>query len=250
MRLAVILSIVCVVATPAPAIGQNSPLDRLLGKIPPIFGSGPGQPKVSIPATPVLPGLTIVADRAGPGDAAGFDLGGFRLGMSEAAIEATMKARGLKAEGVTRFVDFESQVRSLINIRGGQGGAETKRSVLGEASLRDDAGGTYMLRMLVWPDGSHLESVTYLAPQGTAVADWQRMLTAKWGRPREESVRDQWQATWGTRGSDGVTARAEVGPRGGTVRISSPDGSHARPGALVEQATDSFMAARARKPTL
>lgn len=250
MRLAVILPIVCALATSAPAIGQNTPLDRLLGKIPPIFGSGPGQPKVSIPATPVLPGLTTVADRTAPGDAVGFDLGGFRLGMSEAAIEATMKARGLKAEGVTRFVDFESQVRSAINTRDGQGGAGTKRSVLGEASLRDDAGGTYMLRMLVWPDGSHLESVTYLAPQGTAVADWQRMLTAKWGRPREESVRDQWQATWGTRGSDRVSARAELGPRGGSVRISSPDGTAQRPGALVDQAVDAFMAANARKPAL
>ncbi len=250
MRLAAIVPIVCALATSAPAIGQNSPLDRLLGKIPPFFGSGLGQPKITVPTTPVLLGLTTVAERAGPGDAAGFDLGGFRLGMSEAAVEATMKARGLKAEGVTRFVDFESQVRSAINTRGGQGGVETKRSVLGEATILDDAGGRFMLRMLVWPDGAHLESITYLAPQGTTVADWQRMLTAKWGRPREESVRDQWQAMWGRRGSDRVTARAELGPRGGSVRISSPDGTADRPGVLVEQAVDNFMATHGRKPAL
>lgn len=65
------------------------------------------------PAPPVLPGLTTVADRAGPGDAAGSELGGFRLGMSTAAIEATMKAHDLRVKGVTRFVDFKSQVRTM-----------------------------------------------------------------------------------------------------------------------------------------
>lgn len=249
MRLVVIAPIVLALAMSAPAIGQTTPLDRLLGKIPSIFGNGSGQPKVTIPSTPILPGLTAVADRTAPGDAAGFDLGGFRLGMSEAAVIATMKARGLRAEGATRFVDFESQVRSAIGMRGGQAGA-TEGNVLGEATYRDDAGGTYMLKMLVWPDGSHLESITYLAPQGTAVAEWRRMLTAKWGRPVQETIRDQWQAAWGTRASDAVTARAELGPRGGSVRIASPDGAYQRPGALVEQAVDGFMATRARKPTL
>ena len=246
MRLTFALPFLCLLA--APALAQT-PLDKLLEKVPSLFGS-PSGPRVALPPTPDIPALTRPAERTAAGDPATFDLGGFRLGMSEAAIDANVRARRLKAAAVTRFVDFESQVRSRINARGGVGGGETKRGALGEATLQDDAGGRYMLKLLVWPDGSHLSEITYLAPEGTSVVEWRRMLTEKWGRPREEKVGDQLRARWGSGAWNKVTARADLGPRGGTVTITSPDGVSEQPTRLVEQAADAFIAGRAKKPTL
>jgi len=245
------LTIALVVGLAAvPATAQRAPITKLLDKIPSVFGSRPTQPVITMPATPVIVGLTRAADRSVPGDPVTFDLGGFRLGMSEAEVSEVAMSRKLITKGATRFVDFEGQVRSAINIAGGAGGAPTRRSVLGEATLQDDAGGRYMLRMLVWPDGSHLSGITYIAPQGTAAADWRQMLVTKWGTPHQESGRDTFSARWGKAGLDGYHADADVGLRGGTVGIGSPDGSSRRPAALVAQATDAFIAARARKPTL
>ncbi|MDQ1229687.1 hypothetical protein [Sphingomonas sp. SORGH_AS_0879] len=232
-----------------PATAQRPPITKLLDKIPSVFGSGPKQPAITLPATPVILGLTRAADRSVAGDPVTFDLGGFRLGMSEAEVTAVIASRKLTNRGVTRYVDFESQVRSLINIRGGVGGVETRRGVLGEATLQDDAGGRYMLKTLVWPDGAHLSSIVYLAPQGTAAAEWRRMLVEKWGRPREEQPGDTFGARWGG-GTSAFRAAANLGPRGGTVEIAQPEGSSQQPGKLVEQATDAFIAARARKPSL
>ena len=244
------LTIALVIAPAAvPATAQRAPITKLLDKIPSVFGSGPKQPAITLPATPVIVGLTRAADRSIAGDPVTFDLGGFRLGMSEAEVSAVIASRNLTNRGVTRYVDFESQVRSLINIRGGVGGVETRRGVLGEATLQDDAGGRYMLKTLVWPDGAHLSSIVYLAPQGTATAEWRRMLVEKWGRPREEQPGDTFGARWGS-GTSAFRASADLGPRGGTVEIAQPEGSSQQPGKLVEQAADAFIAARAKKPTL
>ncbi len=159
--------------------------------------------------------------------------------MSEAEVSAVIATRKLTSRGVTRFVDFESQVRSAINISGGAGGVETRRSVLGEATLQDDAGGRYVLKTLVWPDGAHLSSIVYLAPQGTSVAEWRRMLVEKWGTAREEQPGDTFTARW-SKGGSGIRASANVGPQGGTVRIAPPEGSAQQPSRLVEQAADAF----------
>ncbi|WP_017977974.1 hypothetical protein [Sphingomonas melonis] len=232
-----------------PAVAQRAPITRLLDKVPSLLGSGPKQPSIPMPATPVIVGLTKAADRTVVNDAATYDLGGFRLGMSEAEAEAVARERGLTTKRVLRYVDFETQVRSAINIRGGSAGVPTKRGVLGEATLVDDAGGRYMLKTLVWPDGAHLSSIVYLAPQGTTAAEWRRMLVEKWGKPREDETRETFTARWGGAGN-GFRAAANVGPRGGTIEIAQPDGSRQQPGKLVEQAADAFIAARAKKPTL
>lgn len=246
MRLTIAL-VIGLAAVPASA--QRAPITRLLDKIPSLLGSGPMQPSITMPATPVIVGLTKAADRTVASDPATYDLGGFRLGMSEAEAEAVAKGRGLTTKTVMRYVDFETQVRSAINIRGGAAGVPTKRGVLGEATLVDDAGGRYMLKTLVWPDGAHLASIVYLAPQGTAVAEWRRMLVEKWGKSREEQMGDTFTAHWGGAES-GYRAAANIGPRGGTIEIVQPDGTRQRPGKLVEQAADAFITARARKPTL
>jgi len=244
------LTIALVVGLAAvPAAAQRAPITKLLDKIPSVFGTGPKQPAITMPATPVIVGLTRAADRSVAGDPVTFDLGGFRLGMSEAEISAVIATRKLTSRGVTRFVDFESQVRSAINISGGVGGVETRRGVLGEATLQDDAGGRYVLKTLVWPDGAHLSSIVYLAPQGTTVAEWRRMLVEKWGTAREEQPGDTFAARWSKNGS-GFRASANVGPRGGTVEIAPPEGSAQQPGRLVEQAADALIAARAKKPVL
>jgi hypothetical protein len=122
--------------------------------------------------------------------------------------------------------------------------------VLGDAQLKDDAGGTYMLKMLGWPDGAHLYAVTYVAPQGTPAAQWRQTLVSKWGRPTEETPGDQLMARWGSGDGRQVRATAVLGPSGGTVELVSPDGTSSRPGKLVDQAADAFFASHARKPTL
>lgn len=232
-----------------PAAAQRAPITKLLDKIPSVFGNGPKQPAITMPTTPVIVGLTRAAERSVAGDPVTFDLGGFRLGMSEAEVTAVATSRKLVTKGATRFVDFESEVRGAINIAGGAGGAPTRRSVLGDTTLQDDAGGRYTLRMLVWPDGAHLSSIVYLAPQGTTVAEWRRMLVEKWGTAREEQPGDTFAARWSKNGS-GFRASANVGPQGGTVMIAPPEGSAQQPGRLVEQAADAFIAARAKKPVL
>lgn len=232
-----------------PAAAQRAPLTKLLDKVPSLLGNGPKQPEIIMPATPAVVGLTRAADRTVTGDVATYDLGGFRLGMTQADAEAVIAARHLTVKNVLRYVDFETQVRSLINIRGGAGGVPTRRSVLGEATLVDDAGGRYMLKTLVWPDGAHLSSIVYLAPPGTAVAEWRRMLVEKWGKPREEQTGGTFTARWG-RVDSGFRASADLSPRGGSVSIAPPEGSSQQPSKLVEQAADAFIAARAKKPTL
>lgn len=232
-----------------PAAAQRAPITKLLDKVPSLLGGGPKQPEITLPDTPAIVGLTRPAERTVANDAATYDLGGFRLGMSEAEAEAVASTRHLTTRTVTRYVDFETQVRSAINVRGGAAGVPTKRGVLGEATLTDDAGGRYMLKTLVWPDGAHLSSIVYLAPQGTTAADWRRMLVEKWGRPREEQTGDTFTARWGGAGG-GFHAAASLGLRGGTIEIAQPDGTRQQPGKLVEQAADAFIAARARKPTL
>ena len=109
MRLTIAL-VIGLAAVPAPA--QRAPITKLLDKVPSLLGSGSKQPSITMPATPVIVGLTKAADRTVATDAATYDLGGFRLGMSEAEAEAVAKGRGLTTKAVTRYVDFETQVRS------------------------------------------------------------------------------------------------------------------------------------------
>lgn len=246
MRRTVAIFLSCVAAMPAAA--QTPLAQQLLNKIPPFFG-GAGTPRLALPATPDVPGLTRPADRTVAGDPATFDLGGFRLGMSEAAVVANARARSLKDGGTTRIVNFESEVRSLINVRGGVGGAETGRGVLGEATLQDDVGGRYVLHLLAWPDGAHLYAITYLAPQGTSAADWRQTLTGKWGKPTSVNAGADLDARWSAAaGQAGATA--QLGPRGGTVTLAAPDGSRDRRAQLVAQAADAFFAARAKRPSI
>lgn len=250
MRPAIFTSVICSLALSTSASGQRAPATRLFDKIPPLLGSGPNQPRLVTPATPVLPGLTAVADHAAPGDAVGFDLGGFRFGMSEAQVDAIVRSRGMKPGIVTRGVDFESSVRSLVNTRGGFGGEENRRGVLSEANVEDDAGGRYTLRMLTWPDGAHLYDIVYVAAQGTPAAEWRRTLVGKWGRPGTEDGGSDFVARWGAPTAAGFRARARLGSDGGTIELLAPEGSSDRPMALVTQAADAFFSARARKPAL
>lgn len=250
MRPAAIVSVVCAVTLSTSATGQRAPITRLLDRIPPIFGSAPNQPKIVIPPTPALPGLTSVVERAAPSDAVGFDLGGFRLGMSEAQVDEIVRSRGMRPGIVTRGVDFESSVRSLVNTRGGQGGEENRRGVLSEANVEDDAGGRYTLRMLTWPDGAHLYDVVYVAAQGTSAAEWRRILADKWGRPRAQDGHDGFVARWGAPTAAGFRVTAQFESGGLSVALQAPEGSAQRPAALVDQAADAFFAARARKPSL
>lgn len=248
MRLVVIPLYALVMSVPA--IGQRAPATKLLDRIPSIFGKGVDQPSLSIPPTPIIPGLTVVDDRKAPGDARGFDLAGFRLGMSEQQVDAVVRSRGLKPGIVTRGVDFESSVRSLVNTRGGAGGEENRRGVLSEANVEDDAGGRYTLRMLTWPDGAHLYHIVYVAAQGTPNAEWRRTLVDKWGQPRKEEDGEQFVARWGAPTSAGFHAKAMLGAGGGTIEMLAPEGSAERPAVLVNGAADAFFATRARKPAL
>ncbi len=248
MRLVVIPLYALVMSVPA--IGQRAPATRLLDRIPSIFGKGVDQPSLSIPPTPIIPGLTVVDDRKAPGDARGFDLAGFRLGMSEQQVDAVVRSRGLKPGIVTRGVDFESSVCSLVNTRGGRGGEENRRGVLSEANVEDDAGGRYTLRLLSWPDGAHLYDIVYVAAQGTSAAEWRRMLVGKWGRPRTDAAGGEFVARWGAATPAGFRALAQLGSGGGTIELRSPEGSAERQGALVAQAADAFFSSGARRPAL
>ncbi len=250
MRHVAIVLVASAVALPASANGQRAPVTRLLDKIPPIFGRGPNQPKLVIPPTPIIPGLTTVAQHAAPDDAVGFDLGGFRLGMSEAQVDEIVRSRHMVPGIITRGVDFESSVRSLVNTRGGAGGEENRRGVLSEANVEDDAGGRYTLRMLSWPDGAHLYDVVYVAAQGMSAAEWRRILVGKWGRPRTDDGRNDFVARWGAPTTAGfrVTAQFESGVL--SIALHAPEGSAQRSATLIDQAADSFFSTRARKPTL
>jgi hypothetical protein len=246
MRRTVAVVLSCIVAVPVAA--QTPLAQQLLNKVPSLFGSAVA-PRLMLPATPDVLGLTRSADRTVAGDPATFDVGGFRLGMSEEAVVANARAHGLKDGGTTRVSNFASQVRSLISVRGGAGGAETGKGVLGEVTLRDDAGGSYALHLLAWPDGAHLSAITYLAPQGTSAADWRQTLTAKWGRPARVTPGADLDARWGG-GAGQAGATALLGPRGGTVTLAAPDGMSARAAQLVEQTADAFFAARAKRPSI
>lgn len=236
-----------IMAFASPAFGQ-APIRKLLDKIPSLVGE-PRQPSVALPVTPVLPGITRAAAATSPGDVASYDLGGFRLGMSEREIEAVAASRRLKPTRVVRVVDFETQVRGAVNVRGGAGGRATGRSVLGEVTFTDDAGGRYMLRTTVWPDGAHLNAVTYIAPPGTPTAEWRRLLVGKWGQPSTEEGGASLAARW-TGGSAGARAGAAVGPRGGEITMETAEGTRSRPVDLIERTVDGFFAANARRPSL
>jgi hypothetical protein len=70
------------------------------------------------PATAVQIGITAPAPQTITGNPATFDLGGFRLGMSEADVDAVTKARGMKVQRAMRVTTFEDNVRGLV--RGSQ----------------------------------------------------------------------------------------------------------------------------------
>ncbi len=238
----------CVLPLDVGAAAAQGPIRKLIDKMPSLLGA-PKQPVVPMPSTPIITGLTQPAATTVAGEASTFDLGGFRLGMSEAQIQQVLQARGYRTSRVMRVVDFEGQVRTAVNTRGGHGGLPSRGSVLGEASLKDGVGGTYTLKTIVWPDGAHLSSISYLPPPGTSIEEWRRILVGKWGNPSKEEARDTLNAEWAGRPSAG-RAVAQVGPSGGSVYIDSPEGSRSRAGALVDTAADSFFASSARKPSL
>jgi len=193
------------------------------------------------PAAPFQIGVTAPALQTSVGNPATFDLGGFRLGMSEADVEAVMKARGMKVQRAMRVTTFEDNVRGLVNVRGGQL-AMRGGSVLGEADLNDGKGGRVMLRFLAWPDGARVRSIAYLPPAGTDPTGWRSLLTGKYGPAASDSVSvdsNELHARWCGRarcvGVFGAFAlSADVGPDGGVIALSQPDGTGDRLKVLVE----------------
>jgi hypothetical protein len=226
----------------------QGPVKKLLDQIPSLVGT-PRQPHVDLPATPVITGVTRAAAATARGDLLTYDIGGFRLGMSEREIEATAGSRRLRTTRVMRVVSFETQVRSIINMRGGSAGRAEGSGVLGEATLKDDAGGTYQLRTLVWPDGAHLMSIAYSAAPGTSAQQWRQMMIEKWGPPTSLSGGEEFSARWANGGS-GAHADVQLGLRGGQAYIEVPEGTRSRPQALIDHSVDAFFAANARKPSL
>lgn len=191
------------------------------------------------PAVAADTGLTVAAAATTQGVPRTFDLAGFRLGMSEQEVENVIRSRGLKVRNATRVTDFEQQVRSIVNMRGGHV-QMTRGSVLGEADLDDGKGGRVLLRMFTWPDGARVRSVSYQVPAGTDAAEWKRLLTDKYGAAGNGGRRigsGKLTAQWCGRTSsclDAFRLSADVGATGGSIDLEQPDGSGQRLQSLVE----------------
>jgi hypothetical protein len=187
-------------------------------------------------------GVRAAATQSIKGSPATFDLAGFRLGMTEAEVERTLKERGMTVRRGTRAETFEDRVRKLVNLRGGRmplkGG-----SVLDDAAIEDGKGGKVMIRMLGWPDGARIRSVTYLPPVGTDPGAWRSLLVGEYGAPARDSdsidgegLHARWCGQAACLGEGGVfRLGADVGSRGGQIVLSQPEGTAAKVTALIEQ---------------
>ena len=184
---------------------------------------------VASSATPQRLGTVSAASSTIPDDPATFDLGGFRLGMTEAEVEAAIRSRGISVRGRTRVVDFETRVRTALGGRDNGSFHATGRSVLQDASLDDGHGGTVSLQLLGWPDGAHVSFIMYVVPRGTASMAWRDMLVAKYGSPGEVSRTARFHATWCGRKdcyntADRFRLQADVGEDGGSIALTQPEG--------------------------
>lgn len=188
-------------------------------------------------------GITSAANATVKGEPATFDLAGFRLGMSEVEIEHVLRTRGMTVLRRGRSTTFEDNVRGLANVRGGRlpmkGG-----NVLAAIELDDGKGGRVMLRMLAWPDGARVHSVTYIPPAGTELASWRSLLVERFGAPARDADRmdgDGLHLAWCGQGlcegrSDIFRLDADVNARGGSVALSQPDNTAQSLSRLVEEA--------------
>ncbi|WP_348656771.1 hypothetical protein [uncultured Sphingobium sp.] len=196
-------------------------------------------------AEPPKTGLTAAARTIVKSDPSTYDLAGFRLGMSEADVEAILKTRGLKVARAQRVADFGTQVANLANQRGASV-RQASRSVLGSADIDDGQGGRVVLKLLTWPDAARVSSITYLPPRGTQADRWKSMLVEKYGpaadgggRVDAEGFHASWCGQASCLGGVGVfLLSAEVGNAGGSVHLRQPDGSSRRVKALIEAAAD------------
>ena len=196
-------------------------------------------------AAPVKTGLTAAASTTVKSDPATYDLAGFRLGMSEAEVEAVMKARGLKIVRAHRVPDFGNQVTSLMNMRG-SAVRDKGRDVLGAVDLDDGSGGRVSLKMLTWPDGARVSNITFLPPRGTSAEGWKSMLAGKYGpaadgggRIDSSGLHASWCGKASCLGGVGVfLMSAEVGAAGGSINLRQPDGSSRQVKALIEAEAD------------
>lgn len=195
---------------------------------------------VQPPATAQV-GVGLAASSTIIGQPATFDLAGFRLGMREADVQQILRARGMMVRRRTRTKTFEDNVRSLVNVRGGnlqmKGG-----DVLDEIELDDGNGGRVMLRMLSWPDGAHVRSVAYLPPAGTTPQAWRDLLSKRFGPPsRDSDVIDSagLHASWCGRaacsGDDGVfRLGVNVDASGGEILLVQPVATAERLKKMIE----------------
>ncbi|MBJ6122520.1 hypothetical protein [Sphingomonas mollis] len=187
-------------------------------------------------------GVTTPAPATVKGSPATFDLAGFRLGMSEAEAERVLKERGMTVRRRTRAITFEDRVRQAVNLRGGRlplkGG-----SVLNNADIDDGKGGRIMIRMLGWPDGARVRSITYIVRAGTEPAAWRTLLVGKYGPPSRDSgtidgegLHARWCGQAACLGEGGVfRLYADVNARGGTIALSQPEGTSSVVSDLVER---------------
>ncbi|WP_068094638.1 hypothetical protein [Novosphingobium rosa] len=197
-------------------------------------------------------GMSVPATLTVKTDPATYDLAGFRLGMSEADVEGVMRSRGLKVVRATRVVNFEDQVRGLMNVRGGSE-RMMRHSVLGQVEFDDGKGGRVLLKLLTWPDTARVSTISFLPPRGTAPSAWQTLLADKYGRPSDGSGRidsEGLHARWCGRASCGSGAglfqmSAIVGLDGGSVTLGQPEGTATGIGRMIEAEADRRMPRRA-----
>ena len=197
-------------------------------------------------------GVDAVAMQSMKGSPATFDLAGFRLGMTEAEAERVLQMRGMTVRRRTRADTFEDRVRKAANLRGGRlplkGG-----SVLDNADIDDGKGGRIMIRMLAWPSGARIRGMTYLPPPGTDPAAWRSLLITRYGAPARDSdsidgegLHARWCGQAACLGEGSVfRLSADVGPHGGQITLSQPDGTAGRATALINKAADSRLPRRA-----
>ncbi|WP_128082067.1 hypothetical protein [Sphingomonas sp. Ant20] len=187
-------------------------------------------------------GVNTVAPQTVKGVPATFDLGGFRLGMTEEEAQRVLKARGMTVRRSSRTDTFDDRVRKLVNMRGGRRPLRGD-SVLDSADIDDGRGGRIMIRMLGWPEGARIRGVTYLPPAGTDPAKWRSLLADKYGMHSKDSGAvdgDGLHARWCGQAAclgEGSVFRlgADVGPLGGQITLAQPDGTSQRVTTLVEQ---------------
>ncbi|MGY2735579.1 hypothetical protein [Sphingomonas sp. UYP23] len=199
-------------------------------------------------------GVTATAPTTMKTDPATYDLGGFRLGMTEAEVEQVIRTRHMTVRSRERVVDFETKVRTVLNMQDHGTNRETGRGVLEGATLDDGQGGQIVLHLLGWPDGAHISVISYLVPRGTTLASWRGVLEAKYGAPGEVSTSAHYQAMWCGRvkdcfnTSDRFRLQAGVGPDGGTVVLTQPESTRGHVAEAV--AAEAARRTKGGRPTL